>query len=230
VPGPPLSSRDLAELASPSTVSVRCGDMVLSGFFAAPETVLTRLPAGCGAIEVGLADGRRLRGEVRETVQWFGLSRIHTSGAGFEPLEIGDATTLHPGSAVVFLSMTGEGNPVLHETRIGTAAREIQQVAHLPLDGNVTLGDVGGPVLNTQGRVVGVVAGEADGEAFLLPINYAYEDSRLVERPRSGASPQKWRELLTQVRTAEAARVTREESSQRSEEPVSSSPPSPSMR
>ena len=205
-PSPPLSSRDLSELAGPSTVSVHCGETAISGFFTAPELVLTRIPGGCGVVQVRLADHRQLHGEVREAVQWLGLTQVHVPGAAAEPLQMGDATTLYPGAPVAFLSVTEDGAPVLHESRIGTAAREIHRVAHIPLEGTVALGDIGGPVLDSQGRVVGLVAGEAEGEAFLLPINYAYEGTRLAERPR-GADSEKWKTLLAEVKAAEAARL-----------------------
>ena len=61
-------------------------------------------------------------------------------------------------------------------------------------------------MLDAQGRVVGLVAIQPDG-AYLLPINYAYAESHLVDPPQPVPDPGKWQDLLAELEAAERLRV-----------------------
>ena len=234
-PSPPLSLQDLAALAAPATVEVRCGDRRSTGFFVARDLVLTlaQTAEGCPAVEVAAGRGTLrgpLRGQITAQDARLGLALIRVSGSGAEPLRLGDASSLHSGERVAVAGGRRPGGPVLREARMGAVGRKFGGVAYLALDGEVQPGDAGGPVVDEHGFVVGVVAAleTTNGEPFLLPINYTYDESHLLERPSPGPNVKKWKALLAAVEAAEKLRV--EPAPESGTPPPQPSPPSPSIQ
>jgi hypothetical protein len=202
-PSSPLSLKDLSVLAAPATVEVRCGGGRAAGFFVARDVILTRATATDGCATVGVAAGSAtLEGEVTQRDPRLGLALVHAIGSGAEPLRLGDAASLHGGDPIFLAGST------VRETRMGTAARQLHGIAYLRMEGDVQPGDAGAPVLDGRGYVVGLVASpeETEGEPCFLPIDYAYEESRLLERP-PGTDSRGWKALLAEVETAEKLRV-----------------------
>lgn len=187
-----LSSSELSALAVPAVINFHAaGGRLTSGFLVAPGVALTRT-APVGA-------------RVLKEDEGIGLALVSVPGSQAEPLQLGDAATLRGGDRLFFPIPT-DGPPVLQEGSLGGAIRLLQGTAYLALEGNPLSGSDGGPVLNAQGRVVGLVAILPDG-AYLLPINYAYTESRLVDPPQPAPDPGKWRDLLADVTAAERLRV-----------------------
>jgi serine protease Do len=202
---PPLSPRELSALAAPSIVTLRSGDRRASGFFIAPDLALTRSAAiGDGhAVKVLAPHGGEIDGEVVKRDDAIGLALVRVPGFRAEPLELGDAAALRGGERVFFPAATQEG---VQEGALGSIARRFQGITHLALDHGLPPGGDGGPVLDGQGRVLGLVAIHADG-AYLLPINYAYTESHLAPPPRRAPNLRKWTELLAEAETAERLRI-----------------------
>jgi hypothetical protein len=203
-PLPPLSAHELSALAAPSIVTFRSGDRRASGFFIAPDLALTRSAAiGDGtAIQALAPHGGEIAGEIVKRDDAIGLALVRVPGSRAEPLELGDAAALRGGERVFFPATTREGD---QEGTLGPIARRFQGVTHLALDRLPPGGD-GGPVLDGQGRVLGLVAIQPDG-AYLLPINYAYTESHLAPPPRLAPNQRKWTELLAEAETAERLRI-----------------------
>ncbi|HEX4965293.1 MAG TPA: serine protease [Thermoanaerobaculia bacterium] len=231
----PLSVKDLRELAAPAVVEVRSGDHRGIGFFVARDLVLTTTQATQGSpLEVSGGKQGTLKAQVTAQDGRLGLAVLRVAGAIDEPLRLGDATALHPGERILF-SRLEPGGPVLREARLGTTGRQLGGVAYLALDGEVQPFDTGAPVLDEHGYVMGVVffRAEAADQPFLLPINYAYEETRLLERPVPAPNLKKWRTLLAEIEAAEKLRVEQPSLAQPSEAappPEPSPSPSPSTR
>jgi serine protease Do len=202
----PLSPRELSTLATPSIVTLRSGDRQASGFFIAPELALTRSAAiGEGtAVKVLVPNGGEIDGEIVKRDDAIGLALVRVPGSRAEPLQLGDAAELRGGERVFFHAIA-EGSS-LQEGTMGSIARRFQGTVHLALDHGLQPGGDGGPVLDGQGRVLGLVAIQADG-AYLLPINYAYTESHLAAPPSFAPNLKKWTELLAEAETAERLRI-----------------------
>jgi S1-C subfamily serine protease len=215
--GPTFSSRDLAQRSLPSTVSLRCPNSVGSGFFVAPDLVLTNAHVLCpasGTIDVVLSDDRRLTGTVLRSDTRVDLGLVQVAGAGATPLPLGDVADLAVGDKVMMI-----GSPVgleftVHEGNVSSLSRSVEGMAYVQLDAKVNPGNSGGPLIDDRGRVVGIVSlkhAGAEGIGLALPINYAYSDSlHLVGAPDPGAaSSSAFQLMVSRARNAEPEQTGR---------------------
>lgn len=132
-------------------------------------------------------------------------------GAEARPLPLGDATVLEPGDRLLAV-----GNPQgldfsVAEGIVSHVGRSLMGIGYLQVDVNVNRGNSGGPLLDSQGRVVGVVSmmvGEASGLGLALPANYLYTGSEpLIAPPPSGRDLPRWSRFLQGVRTDEQEEI-----------------------
>jgi S1-C subfamily serine protease len=194
-----LSPRELAQRSLPSTVSLRCRHSVGSGFFVAPDLVLTNAHVLCPSdenVQVVTSDERKFVGQVLRANETVDLGLVRVIGAEATPLPMGDVADLAVGDKVMII-----GSPVgleftVHEGSVSSLQRSAYGVAYVQLDAKVNPGNSGGPVIDGEGRVVGVVslkvAGGAEGIGLALPINYAYStELDFVDPPAPNAASSK---------------------------------------
>jgi hypothetical protein len=187
-----LSFHEISTLALPAMMNFHAGGgRLTSGFLVAPGVALTR--------------GAPIDAETAKQEAGSGLTLVSVPDLQAEPLALGDVSKLSGGDRLFFPAPT-DGGWILLEGKLGTTARQIQGIAYLALEGTPPSGSDGGPVLDAQGRVVGLVAIQPDG-AYVLPINYAYAESHLVDPPQPTPDPGKWQDLLADVAAAERLRV-----------------------
>ncbi len=158
-----------------------------------------------------LRDGRRLRGQTIWRDDWLDLALLRVPGAAARPLALGDATRVAPGDTVLMI-----GNPVgmsftVTRTIVSHSAREVFGLAYVQFDGNVNPGNSGGPLLDEQGRAVGIVSmmvRNARGLGLALPINYLYERSP-AELPLPFPPPDfsTWRAIVQTVKREEEREI-----------------------
>jgi serine protease Do len=191
----PMTTKEIAAFALPSTVSIRCPNSVGSGFFVTDELVLTNahvLCPGNGAIEVVRSDGQTQTGMAVQSDTFLDLAVIRVPGAEAAPLPIGDAGTLAVGEQVVVIGSPMGFEFTVHGGAISNLSRTLFGLSYLQVEAKVNPGNSGGPVLNDQGQVVGVVSlkhTEAEGIGLALPINYAWSGSTpLLAAPSESAS------------------------------------------
>lgn len=142
---------------------------------------------------------------------------MRVTGAGARPLPLGDAMDLRTGDRVVFIG-TPEGlDFTVHEGIVSHSIRSVLGLGYLQIDANVNSGNSGGPLLDPQGRIVGIVSAkvtDADGLGFALPVNYLFEWPLL---PAPGAPPDSdsWNRVLARIDKADQREVekARDESS-----------------
>ncbi|MBN2370935.1 MAG: serine protease [Vicinamibacteria bacterium] len=215
-----LSTRELAERALPSTVSLRCAESVASGFFVAKDLVLTNAHAVCpdGVIRIILSDGRELSGLSTQTDRTLDLALVKVAGGDALPLPLGDAGVAAVGDKVVFI-----GSPVgleftVHEGSISSLSRSLNGLAYIQMDAKVNPGNSGGPLLDSHGRVIGIVSLKhmaAEGIGLALPINYSYTGTRpILAAPQDAPASTRFEEMM-----AHARRESREEAFEEPETP-----------
>jgi hypothetical protein len=176
------STRELARAALVSAAALRCRASSGSGFFVAPDLVVTNAHVLCPlgeSIQVGLSDDRKYWGQVVHRDDGFDLGLVRVSGANVQPMPLGDVGDIAVGDKVVIV-----GSPVgldftVQEGSISSLQRAANGVAYLQLDAKVSPGNSGGPVVDSQGRVVGIVSMKISGEGvegigLAIPINYVY--------------------------------------------------------
>ena len=201
-----LTTREIADRALTSTVTLRCPDSEGAGFFVAPDLIVTNnhvlCGKGAGGIDVVLADGRIEHGQPMRRDEKLDVAVVRIGERLGTPIPLGDATTLRHGDKVVVI-----GNPhglelSLTQGVVSHNARNVMGVSYIQVDANVNPGNSGGPLFDSYGRAVGVVSmmvGEASGLGLALPVNYLYEGARpFVESPES-ADSSAWERLLAKI-------------------------------
>ena len=139
-------------------------------------------------VEVGLADGRTLRGEVLGRDQTIDVAIVRVAAQNLPTAPVGDSDRLEVGQSAIAI-----GNPLGLERTVTTGV--ISAVNRNPrgfgLDGliqtdaAISPGNSGGPLVDSRGRVIGintaVLAGQgASGLGFAVPINLATDVVRQV--------------------------------------------------
>jgi S1-C subfamily serine protease len=180
-PSPPRT-RAVPREALESVVAIRCGHQAGAGFFVAPDLVLTNAHVLCGQstpVQVSTMDGHKGLGRVQRLDEYLdlGLVQVRLSGEPRRPLPLADASLLTPGTRV-FLAGSPKGlDFTFHEGSVSRVGQPILGLAYVQVDARINPGNSGGPLLDEEGRVVGVVSMKVEGEGLglALPINYALD-------------------------------------------------------
>jgi len=132
-------------------------------------------------VDVGLADGRTLRGEVLGRDPSIDVAVVRVRGQNLPAAPVGDSDRLEVGQAAIAI-----GNPLGLERTVtsGVVSAVNRNPRGIALDGliqtdaAISPGNSGGPLVDSRGRVIGintaVIAGAgATGLGFAVPINLA---------------------------------------------------------
>lgn len=168
-----------------------------SGFAVAPDLVMTNahVVAGAPEVQVRRPDGRRLSGRVVVFDDGRDLALVRVPGLGQTPLPVANAregsrgaVIGHPGGqnrprptpAVVRAQRQAVGRDIYGDDRVR------RQVLFLAAD--LAPGDSGAPLVDQQGRAIGVafaIAPDRSATAFALPDE---EINAVLAAPRSGSA------------------------------------------
>ncbi len=114
-------------------------------------------------ITVTLSDGRELPATVVGTDRQTDLAVIKIEATGLKPAELGDASALPVGSDVVAIgyALGLEGDPTVTRGVISALGRTIQEQTvsindAIQTDASINPGNSGGPLVDAQGRVIGI--------------------------------------------------------------------------
>jgi len=129
---------------------------------------------------VHLHDGRELRGRVVGTNPRFDVALVHVSLKGLKPAALADSTQLHVGQwAIAIGSPFGLEKTMTVGVISATGRRGLGKGTYgdfIQTDASINPGNSGGPLLDINGRVVGIntmIAAQAQGIGFAIPINVA---------------------------------------------------------
>ncbi len=176
---------NVARQVSPAVVSVVRGNGSGSGFFIRRDGVLLtnyHVAGGEGVVQVGLADGRQLRGEVIGGDGALDVSVVRVPLDDAPVIAVGNSDELQVGQTAIAI-----GNPLGLERTLTTGVvsalnRSPQGLLFgglIQTDAAINQGNSGGPLLDSRGRVIGIntvilsPTGTSIGLGFAIPINLA---------------------------------------------------------
>lgn len=136
-------------------------------------------------ITVQLTDGRELQGTVLWNDAALDLAMVKIEATGLVPVELGNSSEVNIGSYAVAI-----GNPLgmafdrsvtqgvisgLNRTiTVGNSMEQTTMEGLMQTDASINSGNSGGPLLNSQGQVIGINTAKAasgEGLGFAIPIN-----------------------------------------------------------
>ena len=176
----PRAVEDIVSWASEAVVMVQTSDGRGSGFFVQPDLLITN--AHVVGIETSvtlhLSDGSTRPARVERTVPEVDLALLRTARPPTAPavLELGAGAAVRTGQEVIAIgSALGLQNTVTRG--IVSARRMAGPVLLLQTDAAINPGNSGGPLLDRDGRVIGVntmkLTGRAEGLGFAVAIEHA---------------------------------------------------------
>jgi serine protease Do len=171
--------------ATPAVVSIRSPFGTGSGVIIRSDGVILTNAHVVGdesrvarVVEVGLASGETLRGEVLGRDGSIDIAVVRVEGRRLEPAPLGDSDQIQVGQSAIAI-----GNPAGFERTVTTGVvsaldRSLgRNYAELiQTDAAINPGNSGGPLLDSNGRVIGIntaVLRNAVGIGFAVPINLA---------------------------------------------------------
>ena len=175
------SLEDVIGRALPAVVRVETAGSLGSGFFVAPDTLLTNAHVVGSNTTVSLRrpDGTTLTGRVDVSAPDLDIAIVRTSkpDAGQATLTLGSGARARPGQEVVALgSPLGLQNTVTRG--IVSAVRDMGALTLVQTDAAINPGNSGGPLLDRTGLVIGITTlgvkpSEAQGLSFAVAIEHA---------------------------------------------------------
>ena len=132
---------------------------------------------GADRVTITLVDGRSFRADVVGVDPAIDVALLRIPGAdGLPKVVLGDSDTLRPGQWVCAI-----GNPLgyVHSVTVGVVSYLGRKLfdqsldAYIQTDAAISLGNSGGPLIDAQGRVVGIttaVSAQAANIGFAVPI------------------------------------------------------------
>jgi S1-C subfamily serine protease len=174
----------VARAITPTVVSVAQEEGSGSGIIVDKSGVVltnAHVVGGSRTVEVGLADGRTLKGQVLGRDPTLDVAVVRVPAQNLPVAPIGDSDKLEVGQSAIAI-----GNPLGLERTVtaGVVSAVNRNPRGISLDGliqtdaAISPGNSGGPLVDSHSRVIGintaVLAGEgASGLGFAIPINLA---------------------------------------------------------
>jgi S1-C subfamily serine protease len=187
---PPAALEDMIGRALPAVVRVETPGGLGSGFFIAPDTLLTNahVVGSNTTVSIRRPDGAMLSGRVDVSAPELDIAIVRTSrpNPAQATLTMGSGARARAGQEVVALgSPLGLQNTVTRG--IVSAVRDVGALTMVQTDAAINPGNSGGPLLDRAGLVIaittlGVKPSEAQGLSFAVAIEHA---QALLEGRRS---------------------------------------------
>jgi serine protease Do len=177
----------VARDVSPAVVSVGTDGGSGSGFFIRRDGVLltnAHVVQNAARVEVGLADGRRLPGQVLGADPGMDVAVVKVDLTDAPVVPSGNSDALQVGQITIAI-----GNPFGLDRTLTTGVvsavnrspRGVQFGGLIQTDAAINPGNSGGPLLDSNGRVIGInsaifsSSGSSAGVGFAIPINLAQD-------------------------------------------------------
>jgi hypothetical protein len=180
-----------------ATVTITDGNIVGSGFFIHPQGYFV---TNVHVVEkmhdalVFLENGARFSPSMVRFDKGLDIAILKVNSLQPLPyLPIGDATQISRGETVWTVGAPHGLNFTLTKGIVSFVGRNINGIAYLQTDAAINSGNSGGPMIDEQGRIIGIntfIIKDAEGLGFALPVNYLYMSDRgLLQGIVSSESP-----------------------------------------
>src|SRR5712692_358962 len=186
VPAPPaaastMSLEDVVSRAMPAVVRVEAGDSFGTGFFIAPDTILTNVHvvSGNSSVTIRRPGGATSPARVDTTASELDIAvlRVSTPDPRQATLTMGSGMHARAGQEVIALGTPlGLQNTVTRG--IVSAVRQVGTVTLVQTDAAINPGNSGGPLIDRSGNVIGITtmgmrSAVAQGLSFAVAIDHA---------------------------------------------------------
>jgi serine protease Do len=179
----------VARQATPAVVAVAVRGGSGSGVIIRRDGVIVtnaHVVRNASQVEVGLADGRRVAGQVLGRDPTVDLAVVRIDGGNHPMAPLADSDRLEVGQMAIAI-----GNPIGLERTVTTGVvsavnrspRGFELGGLIQTDAAINPGNSGGPLLDSQGRVIGintVIVQGTTGLGFAIPINLARDIAEQV--------------------------------------------------
>ena len=199
IPGRLLSSgkdvADVVDKALPSVVQIVTSTSSGTGFIITTDGLVVtnrHVVGGAASVALGLVTGEQLRGNVIFRHPTLDLAHIQIQASQtFTPIPIGDSDTARLGEEVIAIGYP-LGSILGRTPTVTVGIISAKRPGLLQTDAAMNPGNSGGPLLNADGEVVGVVVSKletdssgnpVDSIGFAIPVN---EVEPLCDRRRTG--------------------------------------------
>lgn len=187
---PGLSPAEIAKQSDPAIVRVVGNLGSGTGFFVTDTGVIAtnrHVVEGQSDLFVVRRSNQRLEAKVIYVDSDLDLALLKVDGSGFPHLTLGAINTVQRGESVVAIGDPGGGMPdtVTHGVVSGVGPYRIAgSGTWIQTDATINPGNSGGPLLDEQGRVIGLTAGKRllndSGEA-VSGLNFALSAENLID-------------------------------------------------
>ena len=228
-PPPELPLEDLISRSLPAVVRVETREGLGTGFFIAPDTILTNVHVVGSNVSVTIrrAGGATEQARVDTTAPALDIAivRVLNPNPDQPTLAMGSAARTRAGQEVIALgSPLGLQNTVTRG--IVSAVRQVGELTLVQTDAAINPGNSGGPLLDRSGQVIGITSlgmrsSVAQGLSFAIAIEHA--QALLAGRPSidaTGTPLSTLNRAMTNTAPASDAEQMREQASQAYERAV----------
>jgi S1-C subfamily serine protease len=147
--------------------------------------------SGMRSFKITLPNDKMLQGKLVGTDDESNLAVLKVETTGLEPAKLGNSDNIRVGS---WLTVVGNSYGLPNAVALGLV-NGLREDGFIQMSANVSPGNSGGPVLDTYGRVIGLVAAKLSESSYIGAIQ-VYDDkkatitipSRQIEIPSSGIS------------------------------------------
>jgi S1-C subfamily serine protease len=202
------SLEDLISRVMPAVVTIQTPTSRGSGFFVAPDTILTNVHVvgTDSSVTIRRPDGTTTTARVESTAPAFDIAVLKVLGVRTDQaiIPLGTAAGVRIGEEVIAI-----GTPLgfLQNTvtrGIVSGLRDVSGATLVQTDAAINPGNSGGPLLDRDGRAVGVIKSGyvgADGLSFAVAIEHARAvlEGRTAPAPGTASSPTQYQVLSPAV-------------------------------